>query len=211
MTGTVAVGTAERTTFGSGPAADPSPPPPPGMAIDHPPTRAALGRHARRPFAFLAVGTVVALVGVGVLVLTRNGDLAARVIAVGAGLVLITTPWMALRWRWMRKVLRTSPWVGRHGHYEVTGAGRYAHAILLLEADEHGPEAVCTVPELRTRLSALAAPGSELDLWVAGDPTRRAVATIRGDDIVPIDQPRFGPWRRHLRRRMEIRGATRRS
>ncbi len=200
--------TVERPTFGSGPGAAATPDPPPGPAIHHPPTRAALGRHARRPLAFVGVGGGTALVGLAIVLATAADGLGARVIAAGAGLALIVAPWMAMRWRWMRAVLRTHPWVRRRGHYEVTGWGRNRHAILVLEADEHGPEAVCTVLELRTRLEALAPPGSELDLWVAGDPTVRAVATVKGDDIVPIDQPRFGPWRRHLRRRMEIRGAV---
>lgn len=178
--------------------------PPPGPAIEHGPTREALGVHARRPWWFLgaAVASFAVSGGLGAAGAADSVWLFPLAVAV-AGVTLAV--WFGLRWRWMRAVLRASPWVPRRGRHFVTGWGDSRQATILVEADEHGPEVMGGVPEGRAIARDITPVDGPLDLWLAGDPDRGAVVTVDGTTIAPFTQSRWGWWRRHLRARIATR------
>jgi hypothetical protein len=192
---------AERSSTLGDPSAAATAGPPPGPAIDHPPTRAALARRRWWVFGFCGLAAVLA---VAFPVLYATTDLWGIPIY-GVPLSLIVAGCLERRWRGIRRILSTHPWVARRGLYFVTGGGRFTHVILLVEADRHGPEAVCTVIGPGMSYDILSRRQGPVDVWVAGDPIDRAAATDGGGRFVLIAQPAWGRWRDHLRRRVEVR------
>lgn len=178
--------------------------PPAGPAIGHEPTRAALAVHARRPAWFLGGAVGAAALGTLLILVGASDRLWLFAFSFGcAGVVLAV--WFAFRVRWIRAVLRTSPWVARRGRHHVTGYGKYRQATILIEADEHGPEVMGAVPEGRAIATDITSVDGPLDLWLAGDPSEGAVVTVDGTVLAPLKQSSSGWWRRHLRARIAKR------
>ena len=167
-------------------------PPPPGPAVAHAPTRRALARYRWVPAWYLLAAVVLGAAGTGLAVVGAPDPVWLAAAGMGAaGLVVAVL--RAIRARWLRRVLTTEPWVARDARHFVIGPGEYSRGVVVLEADGDTPEALCTVEE--SGVSSLSIVDGPIVVWVAGDPTRRAVATAGHQDLVVIAPVRWG-WRR---------------
>jgi hypothetical protein len=177
---------------------------PPGPALDHGPTAAAVGRHRNRAVAWGGVGAII--LAVSSAGLARSGwesGLWLRVGGIGLGL-LLGGGVLVGRWLRLRGTLRRHPWVLRRAHHVVAGVGKYRRGVVLLEAEGGHAEVVCEVSEMQGRRRVLAREDGPLELWVAGDPTSRAAAAPPGaPDVVPLREPWTAWGRRRLRRQFE--------
>lgn len=175
-------------------------------AIDHEPTAAALARRRWKVYGFALLAPLSA---VAFPILYATTDLWGIPIYAGP-LGLIVAVVLEVRWRRLRRLLASAPWVTRQGRHHVIGGGRYTFVVLVLDADEHGPEVLCEVREPGWWTHDVLGPQGPVEVWVAGDPGDRAVATLGGDRFTRIAPPRWGRWRRLLRRWVDEREAGRR-
>lgn len=166
--------------------------PPPGPAVAHPPTRRALARYRWLPAWYLLGAVVLGAAGSGLAVVGAPDPVWLAVAGMGVA-ALIVAVLRAIRARWLRRVLTTEPWVARNARHFVIGPGEYSRGVVVLDADGATPEAMCTVEE--SGVHSLSIVDGPIPVWVAGDPTRRAVATAGNLDLVVIAPVRWG-WRR---------------
>lgn len=166
--------------------------PPPGPAIDHPPTRAALARRRLVPLWCALAAVASAAVATGLWAMGASDAVWLFPCAPAAAAVIVGVQ-RAVRARWMGRILRREPWVARDGRHFVIGPGDYSRGVVVLDADGSAPEVMCTVEEAWVR--SLSIVDGPIVVWVAGDPTRRAVATAGTKELAVIAPVRWA-WRR---------------
>lgn len=176
--------------------------PPPGPALDHPPTRAAMGRLRRVPLWGLLVAVVAAGVSAGLWALGAPDSVWLFPTSV-VGAALVVAVHRAIRARWLGRLLRREPWVARWARHHLVGSGQYTWGVLVIAADEHGPEVMATVQESWVRSLSLV--DGSIPVWVAGDPTRRAAATAGAQDLVVIAPVRTAWARRRFQAGIDLR------
>jgi hypothetical protein len=103
----------------------------------------------------------------------------------------------SLRMGWL---LRSQEWVTRRAAYRIAPFGANGQPALLVKADEHGEEAVCSIPAVVTRYRQLEQ-GQDIELLVVGNPRRWAVVSPPDLHILlAVKRPWVPLWGRRLRR-----------
>ena len=174
-------------------------------ALADPATRDALGIYRRRSLRTLGIGVAALIVG-SVAVQPNHGRPPAALSLVG--LVSFTTALLALsggitgcaRARRMKHRLGRVGWTARCADYRIAPIGANGQPALLIQADAHGPEVVCSVSTTVRRYRRLPQ-GADRPLLVVGDPRRWAVVAPPDRSIVlVVKRPLLPWWARKLRK-----------
>ena len=173
--------------------------------LQWPGTPEALKRYLLTSSRSLVCGLVALVIG-AVVVLGADGNPqgVANAVALGClglgavaccvGLVGIVRAVRA------RRLLARAPWVVRTCWYRIAPIGGNGQPALLIEADDHGPESVCSVSATALRFRRLPQ-GPHQPMLVGGDPLRWAVvAAVNPRVVIIIKRPWIPWWRRRLRR-----------
>lgn len=170
----------------------------PFPALADPATRHALKVYERRSLRAVGVG-VAALVVAAIAVQPNNGNPPAALSAVGTGGFAIAVLGFAagitgfIRSRRMKHDLGRVGWTARRADYRIAPIGANGQPALLIKADAHGPEVVCSVPTTVWRYRRLPQ-GSDRPLLVVGDPRRWAVVAPPDRSVLLVAKKPLVPW-----------------
>lgn len=171
-------------------------------AIDDPQTRAALRRYRLRCLRAAGLGFVGLVVATTVIGAAENGEPTGvgeiiALIGISWGGLAFLVGWLTLlRTTRMRWVLGRSPWIERPARYRIAPFGRNGQPALLLMADEHRPEAVCSISATVWRYRQL--PEGDDPVLVAGDPRWAVIAPLDQRILLVAKRPVLPWWRRKL-------------
>ena len=175
------------------------------VALDDPRTRAALFAYQRGALQMFSGGATGVVIGV-VVMLRTHGDPTglAGVVANGGipiGGVALLTGSIGLWRSWRAKrLLGRQPWLRRHAAYRIARGGRNGQPALVVHADAHGDEAVCSIPATVWRYRRMPQ-GAHIAILVAGNPRRWSVVAPPDAAVLLIAKRPWVPlWRWQLRR-----------
>lgn len=170
----------------------------PFPALADPATRAALKvyeRHSRRALVIGLAALVIAVIATG----PGNGDpppplSAVFVVGFSIGPLALVAGFTGLiRSRRMKHRLGRAAWTLRRADYRIAPMGANGQPALLIQADDHGPEVVCSVPATAWRYRQLPQ-GLDRPLLVVGDPRRWAIVAPPDRSILLVAKRPLVPW-----------------
>lgn len=175
-------------------------------AHDDPPVRARLRQYRLRCLRMTGIGFGALVAAVVIVDTAPDQDpkgLAGMAAIVGfawGGLALVGGGVGFVRSLRMRWLLRRHDWVRRRAAYCIAPLGQNGQPALVIKADEHGAEAVCSVPAVVSRYRQLEQ-GPDIELLVVGNPRRWAVVAPPDLRIlVAVKRPWMPFWGRRLRK-----------